>query len=404
MNTGDMRYIAMTPTGKWVTYSSQTSSNIGGYYCMYDDSSSLNVTGGVTLEPNGCLPKLCTHNEPAACMLDVRCHYDNATGSCGISKCNNKNSIDTCGAVFGCYYDATSHACTEANPAPVDVCSTLPVADCLKNPNCLARNGSCTIGCGVYPNEESCTNDPNCVLEDGECVKGLCGSPNKEICLQNPLCVYGANGCSPNDCLTKNSQSECDADNTCEYLSGSAPPCQVKQCMYTIELMCITDAACAWDGQKCTRNSCGLKTQSECAVATGVCTWNGNTSQCVRAQCAFTDQSSCEKYKDPSTKIAMCQWTVQSGSTVCIPRDLTSIGKDMAAAIDPVDATCSVTTKSYTGVAVALVIAVILLVGFLGFLIYRQRKVQQASSMGFGAYTGGGEDEMSPGYTAPGLN
>eukprot|EP00657_Telonema_sp_P-1_P000490 TRINITY_DN1091_c0_g1_i1.p1 TRINITY_DN1091_c0_g1~~TRINITY_DN1091_c0_g1_i1.p1 ORF type:complete len:405 (-),score=168.64 TRINITY_DN1091_c0_g1_i1:107-1321(-) len=152
MDTGVVNNMAMTAAGKWITRNTKDSTDIGGYYCTFDKAAATTVdTGMIVLEPYGCLPKLCAYDDQSACELDVRCSFDASTGTCGVSKCNGLDDIVSCALVHGCFFDATTGSCTEMVPAPTDECTNLSPADCMQNSACLVRNGTCTVGCGMYP-------------------------------------------------------------------------------------------------------------------------------------------------------------------------------------------------------------------------------------------------------------
>ena len=82
------------------------------------------------------------------------------------------------------------------------------------------------------------------------------------------------------------------------------------------------------------------------------------------------------------------------------------MAKSLSAAADPDSSgtQCSTKIKSYTGLIVALVLAVVFLFMLFGFIVYRQRKVQEATSaMAYGQMGPDWDKELSTPYMAPEL-
>eukprot|EP00656_Telonema_subtile_P031382 TRINITY_DN34350_c0_g1_i1.p1 TRINITY_DN34350_c0_g1~~TRINITY_DN34350_c0_g1_i1.p1 ORF type:complete len:156 (+),score=29.31 TRINITY_DN34350_c0_g1_i1:372-839(+) len=143
-------------------------------------------------------------------------------------------------------------------------------------------------------------------------------------------------------------------------------------------------------------------TELQCS---GDCSWNSNTSVCVRTTCSSTDRTICESVMKNS--IAICQWSISGGVGGCAPKDVSSMTRSMAAASAADDAAnCIPKVKDYTGLLVAMLLMVLALFAVLVFLIYRQRKVAEALAFQqltseYGVVGGGDHSELKEGMIQP---
>jgi hypothetical protein len=301
----------------------------------------------------------------------------------------------------GCYFDATLNKCAKN---PNDKCVGKSTTECTAANGCYQFSNGCgEFGCERYGNkQDSCANDPACKFLGSTCVSRLCGYDSDESCNRDEACAWdeATKRCKPASCYGHgDNELECKADKACVFDPRLSPKCQINQCLVILEAMCTGNQKCIWDNTaKCEYNLCPGMTQKDCTAdnnQNGKCKWAGVETGCVKAQCYFTKETECTA----TVNNDKCKWISYTDSDTgrlvekCTTKSIDELIR--AAAETATQATCTMVTKNFTGLMVAMIILLLLLAGLLGWMWYRQDMMQgQKKVSAKDLYQQSGEDDF----------
>jgi hypothetical protein len=299
-------------------------------------------TLNTSVTPNVCVTYACENLVGAsACALAGGCSFDQATGTCTSTTCENLNAysatpgintFDDCDQTPGCSWNAGTGVCE-------DTCATLTNA--CGSAGCTwdgTVSGTGYVDACVAKSGNACLSLAN------ECATSTLGTWNGTACscssvpevycssTYEPGCTFKVTtGCTG---TITGATDACDSNSSCVWQGGwlaqggietGVVLCNAKACEGLTDA-CDTTSYCSWNGTACANTStCATKT-NVCGSTLG-CAFDTAASRCTAATGFLHDYGSSQSSVSPNTFRPECALDVSANAsfTACVGQNACTI-------------------------------------------------------------------------------